>query len=326
MLSSKKKFMAALVVALVCSLGGNASADVGDAICRVVVTGADASVMDTPSPKGNVRFKASASAEYIAARYTTVCAGSKCDGSVWYELPGAFDWDGEKIAPSLAGRSAKGALLHASLYISAKSVREIPLREGDAEAVSEMLARKSENDYEPQETAIDKIATALVKHADKSVLEAKALRGEAAVIGVWDSDDDEEFAHVQEVYTGTFLARYFAGTPTSVYLAENGANIGGIVLGTSTMADVRKILGEMGEEHAVDEDEKDGFTFKKYNLSGGAPVYDDEAPVDRRITFKAVKKLAIEWIRGEGMGESVKIYFDEAGRAVAMEKHSIGVR
>ena len=304
-------------------------AGVANAICRVVVTGADVSVMETPSPKGKVRFKASAPAEYIAARYTTVCAGSKGDGSVWYELLGMHTWEKEKIAPSLAGRSAKGALLDFPLYISAKSVREIPLREGDAEAVSEMLQRRFADDSEP-ENAILKIAEALARYVGRTALVAKAQHDNAVVTSVWDSDDDlEEFAHAYYVYTDTFHATYIGddgGYPLTVYLAERGANIGGIVLGKSTMADVRAIFGEAGSEHALIEEEKDGFTIQKRNLSGGAPIYDSEAPVERRIPFKAVKKLGFDWRSEEGMGESVSIFFDEGGRAVAMNRYTMGWR
>lgn len=302
---------------------------VANAICRIVVTDANVSVMDTPSPKGNVRFKASASAEYIAARYTTVCAGSNGDGSAWYELLGMYDPEDEKMAPSLAGRSAKGALLRAPLYISAKSVREIPLREGDAAAVSEMLQemlqRRFAYYFEP-ENVVWKIAEALSRYVGRTALEAKVLQGNAVVSGVWDSDDpEEEFAHTYYLYTDTFYAD--TGASGAVYLAESGANIGGIVLGKSTMDEVRAIFGEEGSERDVDDERKDGFTIQKHNLSGGASIYDSEAPVQQRIPFKAVKQLDFEWIsEGSGHGYIVTVFFDAYGRAVAMEQHTVGIR
>lgn len=323
--------MKKILIAVAClAFASSAFADVSSAITRVVVTGTDVNVRVDPSPKSEVYFQASAPAEYLALKHTVTYAGTQGNGSTWYELIGLRDWDEKAdqkiVGISLENRSAKGALLSGgALYISSKFVQEIELREGDADAVRENIKRNSTNESAPQNTKY-KFLDAIGTYMGSSPLEMASLHNSATIHTYYDTDDEDFSPYTEAFITDKIYTKYLQDARISSYIAQPDTNIGGIILGKSSEANLRKLLGKPTNEDKADADENQGFEIPTLNLSGGVPIFNSEAP-KRIISFQFAKMLNYDISFGdEGFGNELTFYVNANGQVVAIRSLAYGWR
>ena len=300
-------------------------AEMSDTFCRVVITRDGADVRYGPDGGNEMVFQASKGAEYIASRHTITSIGKDGDGSQWYELFGVIAWEGDgrsekpKIGQSLTGRSAKGALLgDASLYILAESVREIPLNEGDAEAVRKVFAQNGRESTKGggKTAGMERLWTSVWNHVGHTPFEAIARHGVGATIRRWCDYHGGSKEPFTEVITETLFATYHGSVP-SAYVAAPGTNLAGLVIGQSTENDARKLLGSPKDESKVD-----GGTwsrkFYKLKPAGSDSAIDTDAEVECVVSVKASRVLYYEEELGELLSNDIEIYIDADGRIAAI--------